>query len=213
MKTKHEVVAFEDDPVGFCQQIYAESKTRIDDLASIDEENRLFYEGQDSRLDERKADKRVKRSGLFIHELKQAIDTRKSDVIARLEEREYPVTVRPRGGSHDKVAHEQALWIERKINEQLRECGFLAEGFGDLILSAEIYRSPSTVKVGWDDAYDMQPVVKQPNELKVIAAAMMGRTPPSPRVVWEPCGSGTEIRSCDKTKDGKSSRQQAAILV
>ena len=59
LKTKHEAVTFEDNPVEFCRQIYAESIRRSDDLRPIDLENRMFYEGKDSQLDDRKGSKTV----------------------------------------------------------------------------------------------------------------------------------------------------------
>ena len=133
MADKQETYTFEENPKEFCRDKYEEAKKRNDDLASVNRENRLFYEGVDNQLKERESDPLVKRSALFIHELKPAVDTRKSDVITKVEEREYPITVRPAAVDATEGQKAQALWIERQINDQLRDCGYLSDGFGDQV--------------------------------------------------------------------------------
>lgn len=167
----------------YCKQIYEEAATRSDKLKPINEENRLFYEGIDQKLIDRAADKQVVRSDLFIPELAPAIDTRNSGVITKLEEREDPVTMRAEGPAPDDAVQERAAWIEAIHNRQLRDCGYLTDIFSDHIVSAEIYRSPSAVKIGWEQVYEQEPEVKVPNENEMRLAAMQGRTA-EPYVRW-----------------------------
>jgi hypothetical protein len=160
LQTKREGVTFEEDPEEFCKQIYAEAYTRQKDLRQINIDNRMFYEGTDKTLEERANSKTVERSSLFVHELNPAINTRVSDVASRVEEREYPITVRPASDVYSDREYDQTLWIEQQLNQQLRKCGYLSEGFKDHILAAEIYRSPAAVKVGWEERTEQIPVVK-----------------------------------------------------
>ena len=185
LKTTRDAVTFEDDPEEYCKMVYAEALKHNKTLSVINLENRLFYEGRDKKLDDRANDKLVVRSALFVHELKPAIDTRVSDVITKVEEREFPITFRPAEHAPTLEQTEQALFIERTINEQMRDCGFLSEGFKDYILSAEMYRTPATVKVTWENVYEKQPVVDMPTEETILAAATRGKIPPRPRVRFE----------------------------
>ena len=184
MAESQETYTFEENPKEFCRDKYSVAKGRNDDLAPVNKENRLFYEGIDAELLKRAEDKDVQRSSLFIHELKPAIDTRKSDVITKLEEREYPITVRPSTPTPTEEEKGQATWIERKINDQLRECGYLSDGFGDHILAAEIYRSPAAVKVGWEPVYEKKAEAFIPTEKQVLEAVQRGELPPEPTVNW-----------------------------
>lgn len=178
-------VTFQEDPIGYLQGIYNDLMKRNDDLRDINEANRLFYEGEDKELDVRASDKRVIRSALFIHELKPAIDTRVADIVSKLEEREFPITFRPKNPDPTSEESAQATLIERIINEQLRECGYLCGGFRDHVLAAEVYRSPATVKVGWENTYEeKQAVVQQPTEAQIRKAQEDGREL-KPRVVFE----------------------------
>lgn len=182
--TKRDAVTFEEEPEEYCKKVYAEAVRRNDDLKDINKENRLFYEGVDQELIDRAQDEDVARSGLFIHELKPAIDTRKSDVIAKVEERDFPVTFRPAAVNPTDQQKDQALWIEQIVNKQLRDCGYLSDGFGDHILAAEIQRSPATVKVDWEDVYEKEPVVIRPSELQIMTAAYNRKPVPPSRVVF-----------------------------
>ena len=197
--TQKDTATFEDDPVEYCKRIYAEARRRNDDLKEINRENRLLYEGIDENLEKRKSDPNVERSSVFVPELKPAIDTRVSSVITKVEEREFPVTFRPDYENPTPEQKDQALNIERIINGQLRECGYLSGGdetddsiFKDHILSAEMYRSPSTVKVGWESVYEKEPQVIEPSEQEIEGAFAVGRTPPAPTV-----------RFIDKYKGGR----------
>ena len=122
-------VSFDEDRLKFCQQIYSEAKKRHDELNDTNIENRLFYEGQDRVLDERGASTKVKRSNLFVHQLTPAIDTRVGDIISKVEEREFPVPFRPKEENPTSESRDNALWIERTINRQMRECGYLTDIF------------------------------------------------------------------------------------
>lgn len=185
LQTKREGIAFEDDPEQYCKNVYQEARARNDQLAAINRENRLFYEGEDQKLKDRENDPDVQRSGLFIHELKPAIDTRISGVITKLEELEFPVTFRPRAHQPSGEESDRALWIARTINEQMRDCGYLAEGYKDHCLASEIYRSPATAKVGWEQLYEKVPVVKEPDHAATLDMAARGEPPPEPKVWFE----------------------------
>jgi hypothetical protein len=180
-----EPVTFEENPLEYCKQVYAESKKRNDELREINLDNRMFYEGQDDELDARRNSDNIERSALFIHELKPAIDTRVSDIISKLNEREFPITFRPRSVVPTLEETAQALTVERVINEQLRDSGYLPFGFRDHVLSAEIYRSPATVKVGWENVYQKVAVLMAPSPEEVQQALMTGQAEPRPRIVWE----------------------------
>lgn len=174
----------EEDIENYCKTIYTEAAKRCEDLKEINEENRLFYEGIDQKLIDRENDPLVVRSSLFIHELKPAIDTRHSDVQAKLDEREFPVTARADIDSPTDEQQQQALITERTLNSQLRECGYLGDGFGDHVLSAEIYRSPAAVKVGWESVYEKEPEAVIPQDEDMLLAAQRGRPTPEPYVRW-----------------------------
>jgi len=182
--TEQKVVSFGEDHEEFCKRAYDEAMQRNDDLRDINIANRNFYEGRDDDLEERAADKDVVRSSLFIHELKPAIDTRVSDIVAKLREREYPITFRPDVNQPDNDTLENATWVEREITKQLRECGYLDDGFRAHVESSEIYRSPSAVKVGWEYPSEKVARTEQPTWSRVITAMTMGMLPPKPKVVW-----------------------------
>lgn len=185
MFTERDAVTFEENTEQYCKNVYAEAKRRNDQLSPINVENRLFYEGKDGKLDEREQDANVMRSALFIHELKPDIDTRRSDVIVKLEQNDPPVTIRPRNENASDQEKANALWIQDVINNQLRDCGYMVEGFGDHILASEIQRSPATVKVGWENNYEKVPVAYNPTEQDILMAAKAGRVPPKPYVRFE----------------------------
>lgn len=157
---KFDQISFEEDPLKFCQFIYAEALERHKTLQPINVENRLFYEGQDRVLDERRNNKRVIRSALFIPELTPAIDTRVGDIISKVEEREFPVTIRPHSQSATSEEKNSAAWIEYKIGTQMRDCGYLSDILKEHITAAEIYRSPSTIKVSWENTYSKKAKLK-----------------------------------------------------
>ena len=188
LQTKLDIATYEENPLEFCKGIFAEADKRNHDLAATNKENRKFYEGEDEELEKRKRDKDVERSSLFIHEVKPAIDTRVSESVTSVEETEFPITFRPADDQYGPPApgfkdhEEQALWIARTINRQLRECGYLSRGFEDHLLSSEIYRSPSAVKVGWENVYEKRPQATYPSELEKQMAVSERRLPPTPQV-------------------------------
>ena len=181
-KTTKENATFEEDPVAYCQAIYEEASGRNDDLREINEENRLFYEGKDKVLDDRANDTRVKRSALFIPEVQPAIDTRVGNIIAKVEEREFPVTIRPASLDPTTEEYAQARNVERKINGQLRDSGYLTDGFREHVTAAEIYRTPSAVQVGWERKTEPKAITETLPLQQAIFAWMQGK--PISRVRW-----------------------------
>ena len=197
-----DLITFSEKPEKYIKKIYEESSQRVDDLSDINEENRLFYECKDDVLEERKSDPTVERSSLYISEIKPAIDTRVSEVQVKLEERAYPIVIRPKSADAGDDEKTQAGWIEKQINDQLRECGYLSGGFIDHVRAAEIYRSPATVKVGWEDVYEKKPVIIQPTEEDIQNAVASGKLPPKAAVRFESKYAGgrpyVELLSCDE---------------
>ncbi len=176
-------VSYEADPVKYCQLIYEEASTRIDDLSAINEENRLFYEGEDSILNERDTNKRVKRSSLFVHEVTPAIDTRIGDVVSRLEGfGDNPLFVKPNFDGLSPDQKDQLIFIEQQLNRDLRDSEYLTDIFREQILAAEIYRTPSTVKVGWGRGHKMVAIPIIPSDEELQDAALSGRPIPTPQV-------------------------------
>lgn len=142
-------ISFEENPVDYCKSIYRESKERIDKLTPINVENEEFYQGRDKVLEERRDDPRVKRSSLFVHELTPAVDSRIGDAVSRLEEREHPVIQRSIDEMVEESIAQDIQYTTAKLNEQMRECGYLSDGFEEQVRAGEIYRTPSVVKVYW----------------------------------------------------------------
>ncbi len=177
-----EAVSYSDDPKKFCQVIYEESVGRSEDLAKINEDNRLFYEGIDEQLRSRGANTRVKRSSLHIHEMTPGIDTRISDVISRVEEQNEPLFVRPNFQDLTPAQKDQKNKIERQLNLDLRESGYLTDIFREHITASEIYRSPSAVKVGWGRGHKMMPEAIIPSDEEIQDAVASGKSVPIPRV-------------------------------
>jgi len=149
------------NPTGWIlKQIYDEADKRNEKLQPINEQNRLFYEGVDQWLEDRANDPNVARSSIFIPLLKPAIDTRISDPVTRLHERKHPITLTPTNAMASTQEREHINKLEAELDRQLRECGYLPSGFAEHLQGAEIYRTPSAVKIGWQKVYEKQPVVK-----------------------------------------------------
>lgn len=140
-------VAFEKDALKFCQKIYSEANERNEQLHDINVENQLFYEGYDQRLEERRNDRSVVRSALFVNELAPAVDARIGDLISAIDEDEYPIKARSTVGGLDDATRDNIEFCERTINEQLRACKYLSDVANEQCLAAELHRSPSVVKV------------------------------------------------------------------
>lgn len=176
-------VSYEDDPTRFCQMIYEESVGRNEDLRDINEENRLFYEGIDRDLQTRGKSTRVKRSSLFVHEMTPAIDTRIGDVISKLEETgDNPLKVKANFPNLTTEQKDQIIFIEERLNLDLRQSRYLTDVFREQITAAEIYRSPSAVKVGWGRGHRMvaEPII--PSEEEIRDAVLSGKQVPTPQV-------------------------------
>lgn len=168
-------ISFEESPLKFCQHIYSESLNRYEDLEPINIENRLFYEGQDKNLDERKNNTRVVRSSIFIPLLTPAIDTRCGDVISRLEEREFPVRFTSSTKKPTDIEKDQADWIEKTITGQMRDCGYLTDIFKEHMLAAEMYRTPAAVKVGWENGTKRVAELSEPSLFEQARALATGK--------------------------------------
>lgn len=172
------------DPLDFCKAIYRESSQRIDDLHDINVENHEFYEGIDKVLDERRSNKLVERSAIFVHQLTPAIDTRIGDMVAALEMDEFPIDVRTAQDNVSRETYEQVDWIRRNLNRQLRDCGYLTDKFEEQARAAEIYRTPSAVKIGWEEYTSRKAVVEAPPEIDP-AMAIVEQKEMRPRVRFE----------------------------
>jgi len=180
---KRDGVSFDEDPLKFCQTIYDEAAERADTLGPINVDNMAFYEGIDSNLKARKENAKVKRSAIYVHELTPAVDTRVGAPIAKIEEQKVPVSVKPRNQNPTEEEKAQALEIEFSLNQQLRAAGYLTDIFREHALAAEIQRSPSIVKVGWNNDTEEVPVKKMLPKWEALGALLGGRSPV--QVVWE----------------------------
>jgi len=176
-------ISYEEDKLGFLKNIYEEAKGRQDELEEVNEENRLFYEGIDEKLNMRANNQDVDMSHLFIHQLKPAIDTRKAAVVSSVEEKEYPVTFRPASLLPTDEERNGISTVEQRINEQLRSIGYLIDGYEEHITGAEIYRSPSAVKVSIENKNEKVAVLSNPSPLEVMRS-LLGGEQARPRVKW-----------------------------
>ncbi len=156
---KKDKVSFFEQPEDFVRACYQEAKKRNDELHDINVENQLFYEGYDEILEARKRDNIVQRSALFVPELTPAINSRVARAVSKVEQEEFPVHFRPMRRDLTSDEREQVSWIRKEINQTLREIGYLSSGFQEHIMGAEIYRVPSTVKVGWENITYEEPYV------------------------------------------------------
>lgn len=183
-KIDSEDVSLYGDPVRYCRDLYTHARERNDALADINRENRGFYEGRDKKLEERESDPRVARSGLFVHELTPAINTRLATYVAALEEEPEPIKILLKGTRHPEDAQTQASRIQTKLNEQLRESGYLMKVVKEHLLGSEIYRTPSTVLVAWEHRTSEEPEVSELTLLESAEAAAR-RQAVGQRVKWK----------------------------
>jgi hypothetical protein len=181
-----EEVTYESDPLGYCKGIYAEAIERYEQLLPYNVENQNFYEGRDPELDARKNDPRVKRSAIFVHELTPAVDSIVGDIVATLEQQDMPVRIRPKMENPDEDTRQMVSTIERRINQQMRECGYLTRILKEQVLASQIYRSPATVKVDWcektEEYAEVVPMMER--VVKAIKDIARGRKPSSVGVRW-----------------------------
>lgn len=190
LRTTSDGVSFEKDPVEYCKRIYAEALRRQEDLRDINVENRAFYEGYDELIERRRNNPEVQRSAINVNEIKPAIDTRVSSVMTKLEERQMPLVAVPDVDDPTFEEKAQADWIARTITKQMRDCGYLSEGFKEHIEAAEVYRSPSTVKVDWEEYVEDVAVHIKPTFREKVGAFLAGRRIPEERVEWRRVRSG-----------------------
>jgi len=185
MKIEHNGKSFDEDPLEYCKSIYLESSKRVDQLFDINVENQEFYEGIDPVLEDRKSDTRVQRAALFVHQLTPAIDTRIGDMIATLEQDEFPVVVRPANDAATTEEFNQAKQIQVKLNRQLRDCGYLSDTFEEQVLASEIFRTPSVVKVGWRNTTVRKPSVRETAAPQSPVEAIGSYEIPGREVTWD----------------------------
>ena len=153
-------LSFQDDRETYLLAIYEEANKRNEKLQPVNEKNRLFYEGIDKFIEERATDPNVVRSAIFIPLLKPAIDTRVADPVTRLHERKRPVTLTPQNAVADTQEREHISKLEATLDRQLKESGYFPDGFAEHIQAAEIYRTPSAVKVGWRKVFQKKAVIR-----------------------------------------------------
>ena len=178
--------SYESDPLAYCKAIYAEAIERYEQLLPINVENQDFYEGRDPDLDKRKNDPRVRRSAIFVHELTPAVDAIVGDIISTLEQQDMPVRIRPREENADEDTRNMVSTIERKINQQMRDCGYLTRVLRDQTLASQVYRSPATVKIDWcektEEYAEAIPIMER--MVSAVKALVRGKKPPSKAVRW-----------------------------
>lgn len=192
LKAENNGQTLEDDAIEFYKSIYEESAYRVDQLQEVNLENQEFYEGMDKALDSRRDDARVVRSALFVHQLTPAVDTRTGEAIARVQERERPVSLTPLNKKADAAEREQIAWCEQRLDEQLRAAGYLPseEGassiFEEHITAAEIYETPAAVIVGWREYPRFEPRANEPDDTSIIPTDITPTVSFSKEMVGEP---------------------------
>ena len=165
----------------FCETAFDEAWGRHEQLRPIDIENEEFYQGTDTLLDERKRSENVKRSALFINEAKPAVDTRVANALARTEQGKSTITGRALNKNATEEERQEASQIAVRLTEVLRDNGYLTDTLREHMMAAEIYRSPSAVKVMWEPNFD-KVAVKVPRgglAFSVLQSAGLGRFIPS----------------------------------
>jgi hypothetical protein len=120
-KTEVANIDFQKNPLKFCQAAYAEALKHADQYNDKVAKWRAFYNGFDEVLEDRRNDPNVKRSALFIHESRSAIDTRWSAIVDRLEEDDAPVRlVLPKEMATDENMRRAVDEKIVKLNAQMR---------------------------------------------------------------------------------------------
>ncbi len=146
----------------FIQDCYTEAKQRSDELRSVNVENLEFFLGIDKQAEEEaRKHPLVKQSRLFIPEISPAIHNRRARIVSALETSEFPIKIRPAAQDATDEDRKKAASIERRINTQLRDCGYLTAGFEEQFMAAEIFRSPAAAKVTWERPDDKEAVLRE----------------------------------------------------
>lgn len=190
---KKDSFSIDENPDEFLSACYSEAQDRATQLHDINVENQGFYEGTDQELEKRRGDKRVERSAIFVPLTKPAIDTRVSNVITRLDRNEQNAIFRPANLNATDEEREQAADITGRIADQMRDSGYITDIVREHVLGAEIYRSPSCVKVGWEPRWERVAVKRNrfSSTMQYISALSMalmrgGEIPdPVPQVTFE----------------------------
>jgi len=149
IKVQREQIDLDADPLKYCQCIYEESRKRQEDLAPVNEDNRLFFEGVDPALKKLGSDPKIERSNQFFQEIAPAVETIVGHAVAALKERDVPLTAMPRVNKPTPDLKDQANWIALEIVQQMKEDDYITDKFTEHILASEIQRTPAALKVGW----------------------------------------------------------------
>lgn len=147
-----------------CLKKYEEAASHADKLVSGNAANRMFYEGFDPVLEKRAGQDDVVRSALYVPILKPAIDTRVSGIVTRLLSRMTPVSVIPKDENVDSDTKMKVLNIEKGLNEQLFESGYFNDVIFEHLQGAELYKTPSVVKIDRKRSYKKRPEVTKQEE-------------------------------------------------
>ena len=194
---KSALETFLEEPYKFCQPFLEEAERNRQSLDKIDQFNLDFYEGRDPELEKRAKDPEVRRSSLYVPILSTAIDTNVADAVASVNSSEAPVTIRPRLTEHEWLAYrdrhyandetykameyaelvERAMAIEVMLNKQLRASKYLPFGFEEHVRGAEIFRSPSFVKVCWRSKKKLVPFIVPKSPIKTFTETIFGAGP------------------------------------
>lgn len=184
LQVKVNQTGFDDDPLAFCQEAFREAVERNDDLEPVNTENLDFYYGIDKKLEELANNSKVVRSSLFVHELTPAIDTLVGHGVSKLEERDPAVVLTPAEASVDRETKDQIAECQRLLNHQMRDCGYLSGIFEEQSLGAQIFRTPSTVKVGWRTDMVEEPEIITPSLFERGMAFFRGKPMSASEIKW-----------------------------
>lgn len=183
---KHDSTTYEEDPLKFYLAAYSEAEKHNTSMRDRVIENRLLYDGIDRNLQDRGENLEVKRSALFIHETRVAIDTRFTAVSDRLDSDFIPVRLIVKEDNDEEIAEEKLRKKEDELNRALRESGYLLEVWGRQFQAAEI-QPISIVKVHFEEKKGM--VAKEVpfgnNPVRLMRHILKYKTmPPETRTEW-----------------------------
>jgi len=186
-------VSYDDDPLEFYLACYRAGKAHQDDRRDHILENRRFWDGIDPKLEERKNNLDVKRSALFIHELRTASETRHSSVLDRVEADPMPIRMRldPKWQSNTP---EEGLQMQQLIREkeeqlfrQMRDSGYLYDVWTDQFYASEI-QDIAWVKVTLEERTEYIPVRKTFDPLNpetYLYFLKKFKLPPRDMTIWK----------------------------
>lgn len=157
-------------------------------------ENRLFYDGVDDMLEQRRNDPDVTRSSLFIHELRPAIDTREAAFLDRIDEDLVPVRLKVQDEydlkdypyETEEEITEMVPKLEEELNRQMRDCGYLTRILMEQFHGAEL-QPISFIKVGIEEKKGNIPRFRRikPDMTKLAVHLIKYRSLPPPEYTTE----------------------------